>query len=79
MELKDVTNWDEYEEYVKSTGPEGVAVVEKCTRIAHTVSAAMEALQEIHMGMCTYDLDEMPETQEGEIEDDEDTPIAAVV
>ena len=79
MELKDVSNWDEYEEYVKSTGPEGVAVVEKCTRIAHAVCVAMDALQEIHMGMYTYDLDEMPEEPEVEIEDDEDTPIAAVV
>ena len=71
MELKDVNTWDEYEEYVRSQGPEGVAVVEKCTRIAHATCAAMDALKEIHMGMCIYDLDEMPEDTEGEIEEEE--------
>lgn len=64
MELKDVNTWDEYEDYVRSQGPEGVAVVEKCTRIAHAVSVAMDALNEIHMGMEIYDLDEMPDEAE---------------
>ena len=64
MELKDVNTWDEYEEYVRSQGPEGVAVVEKCTRIAHAVCVAMDALNEIHMGMDIYDLDEMPSEAE---------------
>ena len=31
----------------------------------------MDALKEIHMGMCIYDLDEMPEDTEGEIEEEE--------
>lgn len=71
MELKDVNTWDEYEEYVKSQGPEWAAVVDKCTRIAHATCVAIDALKEIHMGMCIYDLDEMPEDTEGEIEEEE--------
>lgn len=66
MRLEDVNTWDDYEEYMRSKGPEGVAVVEKCQRIADAVSAAMEALSEIHMGIDIYDLDEMNEEENAE-------------
>ena len=71
MELKDVITWDDYKQYVREQGPEDAAIVDKCERIAHATCAAMDALKEIHMGMCIYDLDEMPEDTEAEIEDEE--------
>lgn len=72
MRLEDVNTWQEYEEYVRSLGPEEAAIVDKCTRVAEAVITAMNELKDIHMGMLTYDLDEMPEDHEVEIEDYED-------
>ena len=66
MRLEDVNTCDDYEEYMRSKGPEGVAVVEKCQRIADAVSAAMKALNEIHMGIDIYDLDEINQEEPAE-------------
>ncbi len=66
MKLDDVKTWDDYEEYMKSKGPEARAVVEKCQRVAHAVSVAMDALAEIHMCMETYDIDEVPSEEPDE-------------
>ncbi|MBQ2617608.1 MAG: hypothetical protein IJF90_12190 [Synergistaceae bacterium] len=54
---------DDYEQYMREQGQEGVAVVEKCTRIAEAVSKAIDALAEIHMCMRIYDIDEVPEEE----------------
>lgn len=59
MKFEEVQTWADYEEYMKSQGPEAKAVVEKCQRIADAVSAAMDALEEIHMCMEIYDIDEL--------------------
>ncbi len=66
MKIEDVKTWDDYEEYMKSQGAEAKSVVEKCQRVAETVSAAMKALNEIHMRLEIYDLDEMPEKENAE-------------
>lgn len=63
MKLEDVSTWEDYETYMKSQGPEGIAVVDKCTRVANAVSAAMDALGEIHMCMEIYDIDEVPQEE----------------
>ncbi|MBQ7220258.1 MAG: hypothetical protein IJS28_04685 [Synergistaceae bacterium] len=67
MRYEDVTTWDDYKKYVREQGPEEAAVIDKCERIAQAVTVAMNALKEIHMGMYTYDLDEMPEEAAEEI------------
>ena len=64
MKYEDVKTWDDFEEYVKSLGSFYKAEEDKCERVAKAVSAAMDALQEIHMGMEIFDLDEMPEHTE---------------
>ena len=76
MKYEDVRTWDDFEEYVKSLGPFYKAEEEKCERVANAISTAMDALNEIHMGMEIYDLDEMPEHVE-EIETEEKV-LAAV-
>ena len=63
MKLEDVSTWEDYETYMKSQGPEGIAVVDKCTPVANAVSAAMDALGEIHMCMEIYDIDEVPQEE----------------
>ena len=59
MKYEDVKTWDDFEEYVKSLGPFYKAEEDKCERVAKAVSAAIDALQEIHIGMEIYDLDEI--------------------
>ena len=66
MKYEDVRTWADYEEYMMSQGPEARAVVEKCQRIADSVSAAMDALDEIHMCMEIYDIDEIPSGEPAE-------------
>ena len=66
MRLEDVNTWDDYEEYMREQGPEGIAVVDKCTRIAKAISTAIDALEEVHMRMEIYDIDEIPEEQPAE-------------
>ena len=63
MKYEDINTWDDYEQYVREQGPEGIAVVERCTRIANAVTTAMDALNEIHMCMEIYDIDEVPEEE----------------
>ena len=71
MRYEDVKTQEDYKQYVREQGPEESAEIDKCERIAYATCAAMDALKEIHMGMCIYDLDEMPEDTEGEIEEEE--------
>ena len=71
MRYEDVRTWEDYKQYVREQGPEEAAEIDKCERIAHATCVAIDALKEIHMGMCIYDLDEMPEDTEGEIEEEE--------
>ena len=66
MKYEDVRTWADYEQYMREKSPEAKAVVEKCQRIADSVSAAMDALDEIHMCMEIYDIDEMPEEEPAE-------------
>lgn len=79
MKYEDVKTFDDYEAYVREQGPEEAAVLDKCERVVDAVIAAMEALKEMHMGMYTYDLDEMPVEPEVDIEEEEPEAIAAVV
>ena len=76
MRLEDVNTWEDYKEYVKSRDPEGKTIIENCERRSKIIIAAMDALHEIDMEMCIYDLDEMPKDDDCEInydyEDDED-------
>ena len=66
MKYEDINTWDDYEQYMREQGPEGFAVVERCTRIADAVSTAMDALNEIHMCMEIYDIDEIPQEENAE-------------
>ncbi|MBQ7193516.1 MAG: hypothetical protein IJR98_04000 [Synergistaceae bacterium] len=66
MKYEDVRTWDDYKEYMREQGPEARAVVEKCERVADAVSTAMDALEEVHMCMEIYDIDEVPSEEPDE-------------